>query len=104
MRIASPDRCRIRQPNQTKKCLGAFGLPTLEHVMELQDFHELSPHPHARAQSRRGILRHERYSVAAQSIECPAIEIVEIYPLEEDVPALDSAVLPSIGQQLISDC
>ena len=104
MRIASPDRCGIRQSDHAKKRLGAFCLSSLEHVMELQDLHELSPHSHAGAQSRRGVLRHKRHSVTAHSIERPAIEILEIHPLEEDLPAFDPAVSPSIGQQLIGNC
>src|SRR5262245_49378086 len=101
MWIASPDDSGVRQSHEMKKRLDAFSLTTLEHVVKLQDFHELSPNPHARAQSRRRILWHKRHPIAAQLIERRAIEILEIHSVEEDVPAFDPAVLPSIAQQLI---
>src|SRR5262245_17089101 len=103
MRIAAPDRCWIRQCNQTKERLGAFRLATPEHVMELQDLRQLPPHPHAGAQCRRGILGDKRHSVAAQLIKRRTVEVLEIQSVEDDMPPFDPAVLPSIGQQLIGN-
>src|SRR5689334_2475735 len=104
MWIASPDCCGIRQSDEVKERFDAFSFTSFKHVVELQNFQELSPNPHARAQSRRGILWDQRHPIAAQSIERRAIEFLQISSVEQDLPVFDPTILPSIAQQLIGYC